>query len=86
MEGGVFYFKLINKTSWQEHCLANIGCSGRYIMPGSALKLVRVHDTNNNSCIMFIIFTSPKPGGDRRSIALAVSVCVCVSNVNVSLL
>ena len=26
-----------------------------------ALKRVRVRDKNNNSCIMFIIFTSPKP-------------------------
>ena len=57
--GGLFYFKLINKTSWQEHFV------GKYrvlcIIPGSALKLVRVHDKNNNSCIMFIIFASPKP-------------------------
>ena len=27
---------------------------------------------------MFIIFTSPKPGGDQRSIVLTVSVCMCV--------
>ena len=31
---GVCYFKLMNKTSWQEVFLANIGCSGRCIMPG----------------------------------------------------
>ena len=32
--GGGGYFKLINKT--------NSGCSGRYIMPRSGLKLVRI--------------------------------------------
>ena len=59
----VFYFKFINKTSGKEHVLENIRCSGRCIMPGSALKLVRVHDKNNNSCIMFIILPRPSPEG-----------------------
>ena len=35
---GVFYFKLMNKTSWQAHFFANIGCSGRCIMPESGTE------------------------------------------------
>ena len=44
-----------------------------------ALKLVGVDDKNNNSCIMFIIFTSPKPGGGQRSTGIIPALgCVCV--------
>ena len=35
--GAVFYFKLMNKTSWQKK-LANIWCSGRCIIPESGTE------------------------------------------------
>ena len=47
----------------------------------SVLKLVRVHDKNSDSCIIFIIFTSPKHGGDQRSMGIdhvCVVECVCL--------
>ena len=76
---GVFYFKLMNKASWQEHFWQISGALVAALCQDPALKQVRVHDKNINSCIMFIIFTSPNPGGDQRSMGIDhVRVCVCV--------
>ena len=42
-EGG--YFKLINKTSWQEHCFLQIaGALVATLCQDQALKLVRIHN------------------------------------------
>ena len=73
--GGVCYFKLMNKTSWQEFSWQISGALVAALCQDPVLKLVRVHDKNNNSCIIFIIFTSPKPRGDQRSIGID-HVCV----------
>ena len=75
--GRVFHLKLMNKTSWQKHFWQTSGALVAALCQDPALELVWVHDTNNNSCIMFIIFTSPKPGGDQRSMGID-HVCVCV--------
>ena len=76
--GGVFYFKLMNKTSWQEHFWQMSGALDAALCQDPSLKLVRVHDKNYNSCIRFIIFTSPKPGGDQRSMGID-HMCVYVN-------
>ena len=69
----------MNKTSWQEFSWQISGALVAALCQDPVLKLVRVHDKNNNSCIIFIIFTSPKPRGDQRSIGIDhVCVCVCV--------
>ena len=60
----------MNKTSWQEHFWQISGALVAALCQDPAPKLVRVYDKNNNSCIMFIIFTSPKPGGDQRSMGI----------------
>ena len=52
---GVFYFKLMNKTSWQEHFWQLLGALVAALFQDPVLKLVRVHDKNNNSYIMFIM-------------------------------
>ena len=77
---GVCYFKLMNKTSWQEVFWQISGALVAVLCQDSVLKLVRVHD-KNNSCMIFTIFTSPKPGGDQRSMGIdhvCVFVCACV--------
>ena len=78
--GGVCYFKLMNKTSWQELFWQISGALVAALCQDSVLKLVRVHD-KNNSCMIFTIFTSSKPGGDQRSMGIdhvCVFVCACV--------
>ena len=75
---GVCYFKLMNKTSWQELIWQISGALVAALCQDSVLKLV--HD-KNNSCMIFTIFTSPKPGGDQRSMGIdhvCVRVCACV--------
>ena len=52
---GVFYLKLMNKTSWQEHCWQISGALVAALCQDPVLKLAWVHDKNNNSCIMFIM-------------------------------
>ena len=47
---GVLYFKLMNKTSWQEHFWQISGALVAALCQDPVLKLVRVHDKNNNSC------------------------------------
>ena len=79
---GVCCFKLMNKTSWQEVFWQISGALVAALCQDSVLKLVRVHD-KNNSCMIFTIFTSPKPGGDQRSmgidhVCVFVRACVCV--------
>ena len=74
---GVCYFKLMNKTSWQEVFWQISGALVAALCQDSVLKLVRVHDINN-SCMIFTIFTSPKPGGDQRSMGIDHVCVLCV--------
>ena len=74
---GVCYFKLMNKTSWQELFWQISGALVAALCQDSVLKLVRVHD-KNNSCTYSPYLPRPNPEGTSEVWVLTICVFLCV--------